>query len=63
MLDEKPIKKKTKSLKRMVCFSEKCNKSFYTYFIKEVIACPYCGCMELYDYDPNNSLRYRIDAI
>ena len=32
-----------KNLSRMECQSEKCHKSFFTYYLKDVRGCPYCG--------------------
>lgn len=60
MLDEKPTQ--AISLKRVVCQSEDCNKSFYTYYISSIQCCPYCKGTKIEDYAPENKFDYRIEA-
>ena len=51
------------SLRRILCDSENCSRSFYTYHEDEVSCCPYCRSDHFYDYDSGDNLKYRIDTV
>ena len=55
-------KKPAGILKRIVCLSEKCNRSFYTYHVSEVEQCPYCGAFGIKDFDAKNGYHYYIEC-